>query len=173
MLTTQDYSELLERLEPDALKRLRMRHALNRDDREDVLQNSLIDLVKAMQRGNITEPAALLNTILDRRAIDRVRANERRNLRETPVGDTASDDDRLLNMGAIIALPALGSDDHLFTVAFDQAVRNLPETLRDVFILTDLRGLTAQEASIELGLPRSTVIFRADSARKTIRKELN
>lgn len=172
-MNTQEYSELLETLEPYAQKRLRVKHSLSPSDRDDVLQLAMIDLVRAMEKTPTEAPAALLNTILDRRAIDRVRYNQRRSQRESVLPNPTNPDDALSRMGAIIALPALDNDAQLFVTAFNEAVRNLRPELAAPFILMELRGLTAAEAALELGLPRSTVIFRADAARKQLRKEVS
>lgn len=52
-----------------------------------------------------------------------------------------------------------------FARDFDAALRELPATERDAFILTELRGLTTREAASYLGVSNYTVSVRAESAR--------
>jgi DNA-directed RNA polymerase specialized sigma24 family protein len=59
-----------------------------------------------------------------------------------------------------------------FPEDFDYAVRGLPESERDAFILTDLRGLTVREAADVLDVSKSTVDRWADAARDLLGEEL-
>lgn len=59
-----------------------------------------------------------------------------------------------------------------FPAAFDNSVRELDESERDVLILTDLRGLTDREAADVLGTSRMTIHRRRDRARQILREEI-
>lgn len=59
-----------------------------------------------------------------------------------------------------------------FPEDFDYAVRGLPESERDAFILTALRGLTTREAADVLDVSHMTVARRADAARDRLGEEL-
>jgi RNA polymerase sigma factor (sigma-70 family) len=63
-------------------------------------------------------------------------------------------------------------EDATFAQDFDAALRGLEEPERDVFILTDLRGLSQRAAGAVLGVSQPTVQARADAARALIREEL-
>lgn len=147
-----------------ATNRLRKRHQIPEDDREDIVQDALIELTRTVERGGVAEPAALLRTIIDRRAIDFLRKLGNRRDVEVPVGDTTVDE---------WAVPStITADDVLFTTSFNLALENLPLDQREAFILIDLRGMTAREAADFLSLPKSTVADRLAAARTTLRKEV-
>lgn len=147
-----------------ALNRLRKRHKVPADSREDIVQDALIELTRTVERGGVAEPAALLRTIIDRRAIDFLRKLGTRRDVEVPVGDTTVDE---------WAIPAtVTAEAVLFTASFDAALRDLPNEQREAFILTDLRGMTAREAADFLSIPKSTLADRVATARATLRKEV-
>jgi RNA polymerase sigma-70 factor (ECF subfamily) len=58
-------------------------------------------------------------------------------------------------------------------LALDRAVQNLPETLRVVFVLRDLEGLSIQETSQALDLSETAVKTRLLRARLRLRNELS
>lgn len=51
-------------------------------------------------------------------------------------------------------------------------LQEFPETLREVFILRSLEGLTAREVAAQLGISEGNVNVRASRARARVRKEL-
>lgn len=59
-----------------------------------------------------------------------------------------------------------------FREVFDQAVRALPPKQRDAFILTELRGLTQDEAADVLGITQPSVSERTSRARQFIANAL-
>lgn len=168
-MDTPTFAELHDKLEPGAYERLRRKHkSLPRDEHDDVVQEAFIALARVLERTDVAEPGAMLSTILDRRVVDKIRALEGRSKREEPTAPH-----KLRDLGAVAMQPALGTDEHLFGVDFDAAVRGLPETLRETYILTELRGLASEEAARVLSLPLTTVKWRATQARKAMRKELS
>jgi RNA polymerase sigma-70 factor, ECF subfamily len=55
----------------------------------------------------------------------------------------------------------------------DQAIQNLPETLRVVFVMRDIEGLSIQDTAETLGLSESNVKTRLLRARLRLRQELS
>ena len=55
----------------------------------------------------------------------------------------------------------------------DQAIRNLPDTLRVVFVMRDIEGLSIEETVEALGLSESNVKTRLLRARLRLRQELS
>jgi RNA polymerase sigma-70 factor (ECF subfamily) len=55
----------------------------------------------------------------------------------------------------------------------DQAVQNLPENLKVVFVMRDLEGLTIQDTAEALGLSENNVKTRLLRARLRLRQELS
>lgn len=56
--------------------------------------------------------------------------------------------------------------------AMDAAVQSLPESLRTVFVLRDLEGLSTQEAAESLGISASNLKVRLHRARLMLREQL-
>jgi DNA-directed RNA polymerase specialized sigma24 family protein len=158
MLTTD-----IQELEAQGQKWLRAKHRkLPRMDRDDILQDALIVLVRKLEAGPVDNPGGLLGTIIDGRVKDYIRKNVRIRAVEQPTPD----------MSAVSPVALQTFDDLVFAVTLDQTVRTLPSELRDSFILMDLRGLTSFEASTLLDRPASTIRNHRNEARDIIRKEL-
>ncbi len=159
MLTTTD----LQTLEAQGHKWLSRKHrALPRMEREDILQDSLITLVRKVERRPVENPGGLLGRIIDDRVIDYVRKDVRKNAVEQPTAD----------MSAVSPATMPTYDDLIFALTLDQTVRAMPQPLRQAFILMDIRGLTSHEASTLLDTPASTLRNWRDEARNVLRKEL-
>jgi DNA-directed RNA polymerase specialized sigma24 family protein len=67
----------------------------------------------------------------------------------------------------------IDNDDQLFTTSFNEALRALPDDLRDAFIAVELRGLDVREAASELESTKSTVARRVAEAREILRREVH
>lgn len=133
------------------------------NDRElgaDLAQQSFAELGELMERTPIRTPQAALRTIVERRIINAIRD------RKDEISFNEERDSE----------PGLGTrgeyHDPTFAPEFDSIVRGLPEAEREVFILTELRGLTVREVEDVTGLSKSSA-HRLDAAARTrIRKEL-
>lgn len=157
MLTTD-----IEKLRTAGLSWLRKNHAtLTIEEREDVLQDALIELV----RKTPTNAGGLLGTIIDRRAANLIRAKKKRAKVELAAGDTGDLSVLSDNRGMTI-------DGALFAADFDRALRGLDEDERTAFILTDLRGCTPYEAGLILDVPPTTLRRRSELAKEQLRAEL-
>jgi RNA polymerase sigma-70 factor (ECF subfamily) len=151
----------IQTLRDAGVRWLRKSHrTLTREEHEDVLQDSLIELVRAAP----SNPGGLLGTIIDRRAVDLIRAKKSRAKVEVPGGDAI---DLSVMTGTRYTL-----DSAIFASDFNQALRNLSEDARIAFILCELRGLTAYEAARVLDVPVGTVYGRLSAAKAALRKEL-
>lgn len=152
MMTTDELRELEQKGE----RLLSSKHrSLPRMDREEVLQDALILLVRKVDAGEAD--TGLLATIIDGKVKDRQRKAIRRTVSETVVPDTSVFDSSTTTIRSA-----------LFAVDFDRAVRALDAPLRDAFILYHLRGVTEYEAARLLGIPAGTVVSRAELARKAL-----
>lgn len=158
-------TEDIGRLRDVGAKWLRAKHSLNDADNEDVLQDSLIELVKASNRMKIADYGALLTNILDKRVKDKLDSNKSRLKREIVSGD-------IVDLSVLSDGIGLTNEQAMFSTKFDAAFRDLPRELQEAFALYELRGLTEYEAGTALGIPPSTVVSRADQARKALRKEV-
>jgi len=153
---------------------LRKNHrTLTREEHDDILQDSLIQLVKLMERRagearvrikHAGGAGPLLGKIIDRRAANLIRAKKSRAKVEVPGGDTT---DLSVLTGGRYTLDAA-----IFASDFNQALGSLSEDARNAFILCELRGLNAYEAARVLDVGVGTVYGRVDAAKAALRKEL-
>jgi RNA polymerase sigma factor (sigma-70 family) len=154
-LDTQDIAVLREQ----GLRLVRKRFpTLSHDEQEDVVQDSLIRLVR-----KAPDPA-LLNTIIDGVGKNLIRAKASRAVVEVAAGDST---DLSVMTGTRYTLDAA-----IFATDFNRALRGLPEDSRNAFILMELRGLTAYEAAQVLDIGVGTVYGRVEAAKAALRKEL-
>ena len=149
----------LQKLERAGARKLRRFRNLPRQDREEVLQDALIAVVR---QEPVENPLGLLDKIIHDKAVDRTRRRVKRADVEQPYPD----------LSAVSPSTPPTHDDLLFAVGLDQIIRVLPREERDAFILMDLRGVSAYEAARLLGSPASTIRNRRDAVRNLIQKEM-
>lgn len=75
-------------------------------------------------------------------------------------------------LGNVRSLPPLSIEDVEFQVDLDRAVRALPPTKRDTFILIELRGLTTRASAAVLGTSQPTEVRRRHQALALVRSAL-
>jgi RNA polymerase sigma factor (sigma-70 family) len=169
-LDTNDIQELNE----SGLRWLRKQHrTLTNEEHEDILQDSLIQLVNLTDRRpgearvrvkHAGGAGALLGKIIDRRAADLIRRKKRRAKVEVPGGDSH---DLSVMTGTRYTIDAA-----MFVTDFNKALGGLSEDARNAFILIELRGLTPYEAARVLDVGVGTVYGRLDAAKAALREEL-
>ncbi len=143
-------------------------------DAEDVLQETYIKALKALPT---FEGRSSLSTWLHRIAVNEALMMIRK--RKTPmvsVDDTQPFDSDEESSGIEIVdfccLPEkelLSAESRKF---MDQAIQRLPETLKTVFVLRDLEGLSIQETSEIMQITENNVKTRLLRARLRLRQEL-
>ena len=136
-------------------------------DAEDLVQETLIRALRAVDRFDGRHPRAWLLTILRN-------AWRNMNRRARPRLFDARDD--------VGAIPAAGADGRsgaeeqvlggVLDTELAAALRGLSRNHRAVVMLVDVDGLTYQEAAEVLGIPRGTVMSRLHRARNRLRKRL-
>lgn len=151
--------------------RLALRMVRNRDDAEDVLQETMLQALDhiAEFRGG-----SRLTTWLHRIAVNRALTKLRRRRNDVfSIDDPPQHEDspkRELIDWSISPL------DELVAVeaqsALEEAIESLPIDLRTVLVLRDLNGLTNEEAASALELPLGAVKWRIGRARETMREQL-
>jgi len=158
------------------LYRLALKMLGNPPDAEDALQNSFL---KAFQHINEFEGRSKLSTWLYRIASNEALMLLRKRHQESSFSDVSPEDDdegRNYDPVQLTDWCCLPEDEFLTTearAALDGAVQHLPDTLRIVFILRDLEGLSIQETSQVLGLSETAVKTRLLRARLRLREELS
>ncbi len=155
--------------------RLSLKMLGNALDAEDVLQNTFL---KAFQHLNEFEGRSSLSTWLYRIAANEALMLLRKRRPEVPIADEGPQDDlaqdyppaQLPDWGSLPEEILLSSEARL---NLDRAIQRLPETLRIVFVLRDIEGLSIQETMEALGLSESAVKTRLLRARLHLRTDLS
>jgi RNA polymerase sigma-70 factor, ECF subfamily len=157
------------------LHRLALKMVGNDSDAEDVLQNTFL---KAFQHIQEFEGRSKLSTWLYRIASNEALMMLRKRRPETTFSDAVQEqeDDQLSDPVQFTDWCCLPEDEFLDAesrAALDRAVQRLPETLRIVFVLRDIEGLSIQETSQALGLSETAVKTRLLRARLRLREDLS
>jgi RNA polymerase sigma-70 factor (ECF subfamily) len=144
-------------------------------DAEDVLQNTFL---KAFQHLKEFEGRSSLSTWLYRIASNEALMLLRKHRPEITLSDTAPEDEENSHYSPseFTDWCCLPEDEFLSSEskdALDRAVQHLPETLRIVFVLRDIEGLSIQETSQTLNLSETAVKTRLLRARLRLREELS
>ena len=167
------YSELVERYS-STIYNLALRMMGDRHEAEEVLQETFISAFRAVDR---FEGRSQLGTWLYRIAYNAalMRLRKRR-LPTTSIDEpiwTEEGDEMPRQLVDWRGLP----DDRVLTGEFrgvlDAAVATLPATLRSVFVLRDIEGLSTAEAAEVLGLTETNVKVRLHRARLALREKLS
>lgn len=171
--------ELADRYGPRILQ-LAMRHMRNREDAEEVAQDVLLKVHQkiglfrgdaalsswiyritfntAMSRLRQTRAARLAAEERDRTLAREDSTSEQRQMRREAADWSHMPDEELLRAQ--------------LRVAFDEAVRDLPEIYRAPVVLRDIEGLTTEEASTRLKLKDQTLKSRLHRGRLLLRERL-
>jgi RNA polymerase sigma-70 factor, ECF subfamily len=154
--------------------RLGLRMLNSELDAEDVLQNTFL---KAFEHIGEFEGRSSLATWLYRVAANEALMLLRRKRPEVNIDDFESDDeDDDLTPSIFVDWGALPEDELLSAEgrqALDRAIASLPETLRVVFILRDIDGLSIKETADVLKLTETNVKTRLLRARLQLREQLS
>ncbi len=168
------FAYLVETHSP-AIYRLALRMVNNPQDAEDVLQETFI---KAFQHVGRFDGRARLSTWLYRIATNealmllRKRKADSISL-EAPAGDEVPEEQEPLEIVDWSHLP----EDTLLTdevrAYLEEAVRSLPESLKTVFLLREIEGLSTRETAEILQLSEAAVKTRLSRARLRLREQLS
>ena len=133
-------------------------------DAEDLVQDTLIRALRAVERFDGAHPRAWLLTVLRNTHLNRLRGRRPVLLRE---GESAEDH-------AGQAAPATEDVvlDAGFEAGLEAALATLSADHRAVVDLVDVDGLSYEQAAAALGVPRGTVMSRLHRARARLRAHL-
>jgi RNA polymerase sigma-70 factor (ECF subfamily) len=167
------YAKLVED-NASAIYRLALRMMGNEADAEDVLQETFLSAFKSIDR---FEGRSSLSTWLYRIASNAALMRLRRNEPEqVSVDEPVERDDGEMMPRQFFDFCCLPEDDLLREEAREQmkqAIDDLPPTLRSVFVLRDIEGLSTAETAEALDLSESAVKSRLMRARLKLRDELS
>lgn len=161
----------------DKIYRLALKFTNNPQDAEDVLQETFLKAMRALPE---FEGRSSLSTWLYRIAVNEslmlLRKQKPDLALDTPAEEEDSEEGGSSN-GLILAdwccLPEeelLSEESRRF---LDQAIQQLPATLRSVFILRDIEGMSIRETADLLGLTETNVKTRLLRARLFLRQQLS
>lgn len=168
-----EFARLVER-HSNQIYRLALKFLGNPHDAEDVLQETFIKALRALPN---FEGRSSLSTWLYRIATNEsLMLLRKSNPDFVPVEEPDLDEDPLAG-GLILTdwccLPEeelLSSESRQF---LDQAAHRLPDTLKSVFILRDVEGLSIRDTAEALGITETAVKTRLLRARLKLRDELS
>jgi RNA polymerase sigma-70 factor (ECF subfamily) len=166
----QEYARLVDAYSGQ-LYRLALNMLGSPQDAEDVLQNTFL---KVLQNIKAFEGRSSLSTWLYRIAANEALMLLRKQKPEVALADTVTEDENGEDYTPVeftdwCCLPEEEFVNAESRRALDDAVRRLPETLRVVFLLRDIEGLSIQETSEALGLTETAVKTRLLRARLRLR----
>jgi len=154
--------------------RLGLRMLGNPQDAEDVLQNTFINALTHIQN---FEGRSSLATWLYRIASNEALMLIRKKKPEVNLEDVEGrDEDEDLKPTQFVDWSALPEDELLSGEGkkfLDEAIRTLPESLRIVFLLRDVEGLSIKETADALNLTETNVKTRLLRARMRLREGLS
>lgn len=154
--------------------RLGLRMLGNPQDAEDVLQNTFLN---ALTHLSTFEGRSSLATWLYRIAANEALMLLRKKKTEVNLEDTERDQGAEdLKPTQFVDWSALPEDELLSGEGrrvLDQAIQNLPDSLRIVFLLRDIEGLSIKETAEALSLTETNVKTRLLRARMFLREQLS
>jgi len=154
--------------------RLGLRMLGNAQDAEDVLQNTFLNALTHLTE---FEGRSSLSTWLYRIAANEALMIIRRKKPEVDLEDAGADENAEgLKPTQLVDWSALPEDELLSGEGkeiLDQAIRNLPESMRIVFLLRDVEGLSIRETAEALNLTETNVKTRLLRARLFLREQLS
>ncbi|HEU4653960.1 MAG TPA: RNA polymerase sigma factor [Steroidobacteraceae bacterium] len=143
---------------------------------EDVLQESYVRAFYRLSSMSGSNLGAWLARIVRNEAIDRLRARESRQTHIALEADLDYDtDDGMTMIDNSEASDSHRSDPQVTTEAaqmqslLEQAITQLPDAFRTVFVLREVEGMSVEETSEYLGIPAATVKTRDHRARNLLR----
>jgi RNA polymerase sigma-70 factor, ECF subfamily len=142
-------------------------------DAEDVLQNTFL---KALQHLPDFEGRSSLSTWLYRIAANEALMLLRKRRPTIPVDENPDDEDDGFMPTQFTDWCCLPEQEFLTDESkrhLDEAIQRLPETLKVVFLLRDIEGLSIRETSEALGLSETAVKTRLLRARLHLRESLS
>lgn len=143
------------------------------DEAEEVLQMTFI---KACEKMDTFEGRSALGTWLYRiatnEALMKMRGQARESVPFADVADTIQAADMPRNLHDWARLPTTAALDAELRAQLEAALLELPKTLRVVFALRELQGLSTEETASALGIGQSAVKVRLHRARLRLRELL-
>jgi len=173
-MTEQDQkiSEAISRDEP-RLRNFIRRRVADQGEAEDILQEVFYELVEAYR---MMKPVEQVTAWLFRVARNRIIDLFRRKSREGSRTETISEDGEVLKLEEVLPSPDAGPDAayvrSVLLEELDDALDELPDEQRDVFIAHELMGRSFKDLARESGVSVNTLLSRKHYAVLHLRERL-
>jgi RNA polymerase sigma factor (sigma-70 family) len=165
VMTEQDQriSEAIDR-ERSRLRNFIRRRVADRDDAEDILQDVFYELVEAYRLMKPVEQAtAWMFSVARNRITDLFRSRQREALRREP-SPPITDEGAILQLEDLLPSPDAGPDTlyarKVLLEELDDALDELPEEQREVFIAHEVMGHSFKEIAAKTGVSINTLLSR-------------
>ena len=164
--------ELIMRRHNERLYRAARAILRNDDEAEDVLQETYVRAFRSLHQ---FEGRARFATWLTRIAVHEAMNRRRKRLRLVSLDRTGAErgEHELSNLISHDATPEDDAERRELAAVITRCVDALPETLRLVFILRDIQGLSVEEAAEVLDISPANVKVRLHRARRALRQRLS
>jgi RNA polymerase sigma-70 factor, ECF subfamily len=155
--------QLLIQIAP-SIQRFGLRMCQNDHDSEDVLQDTLLTILRHLPEFEGRSSFTSWVFALTRSACTR----RRRGLKNKPGVEL----DHAVEVDESVPTPEQGAGDREMSRILEQALDTLPEEYREVILLRDVESLTAPEAAEALGISIEALKSRLHRARQALRNAL-
>lgn len=176
-LQAHDQEELTKMVQQysDSLYRVALRMLENPAEAEDVLQETFIKALKSLDS---FEGRSSISTWLYRIAVNEALMVIRKRKPEVSIVQEDENDEEVsgILVSQIVDWCCLPESEFMSNETreiLDQAIHQLPEKLRTVFILRDIEGLSINETAQALGLTETNVKTRLLRARMRLREDIS
>lgn len=167
-------SETISREQP-RLRNFIRRRVAEQEDVEDILQDVFYELVEAYRMLKpVEQVTAWLFRVARNRITDRFRRKSREALRTEPT--TIGEDGEVLSLEELLPSPDAGPDAAyargVLLQELDEALDELPDEQREVFIAHEVMGYSFKELAAQSGVSLNTLLSRKHYAVLHLRERL-
>ena len=138
---------------------------------DDVVQETIANLVAADQIAQINQVSAWLFRAARNELIDRSRK-----IKESPLPDWDEGDFELAEISEVMCSPPIEPEDALLRIVFWEelaaALDDMPGNQREIFIKTELEGMSFKEISEATGVGVNTLLARKRRATLKLKERL-
>jgi RNA polymerase sigma factor (sigma-70 family) len=174
--TAQQDQWIAQAMERDGsrLRNYIRKHVLDREATEDILQEVFVELVEAYRLVKpIEQVSAWLFRVAKNRIIDRFRGRKLESLSSAGDGEG---DDGAMSLEDLLPSPDSGPEAayarSVLLEEIDEALEEMPEEQRSVFIAHEWEGYSFKELSEETGVSVNTLLSRKHYAVLHLRRRL-
>jgi RNA polymerase sigma factor (sigma-70 family) len=175
-ITAQQDQWIAQAMERDGsrLRNYIRKYVVNRETTEDILQEVFCELIEAYRLVKpIEQVSAWLFRVARNRIVDGFRSRKVESLSQPKFGE---DDDDAVSLEDLLPSPESGPEAAyaraVLLEEIDEALEDLPEEQRSVFVAHEWEGHSFKELSVETGVSVNTLLSRKRYAVLHLRRRL-